>query len=188
MQAAFDVELVRAAQRGDLLAVARLMDSLAPFIGRICGGIALAQGEDAAQEALIQVLRDLRQLREPAALRAFARRIAVREAVRHARRAREPMRAAQGGAHDGARAGGGTEPGASGGPEALAGATSDPGLAMDVRAVLGALAPEQRAILLLRDLEGLSEEEAAEVLGVAKGTVKSRLSRAREAFARRWAS
>jgi RNA polymerase sigma-70 factor (ECF subfamily) len=64
----------------------------------------------------------------------------------------------------------------------------DPALASDVRAVLARLAPEQRAILVLRDLEGLSEEEAAEQLGVAKGTVKSRLFRAREAFVKRWST
>jgi RNA polymerase sigma-70 factor (ECF subfamily) len=164
-------ELVVAAQGGDVLAMSLLLDRLAPWIGRICGAIALEQADDAAQEALVQVFRDLRTLREPAALRGWARRIAVRESIRHAQRARA----------DGARASG----------DAAAHARSDPGdlaLAPDVRAVLGRLAPEQRAILVLRDLEGLSEEEAAAQLGVAKGTVKSRLSRAREAFAKRWSS
>lgn len=169
-----EVDLVLAARRGDLLALSQLMDSLVPFVACICGGIALGRGDDAAQETLIQVLRDLRTLRDPSALRAFVRRIAVREAVRHARRGRAEARAA----------------GDTAGLESseLPAATIDPGLSADVRAVLDALAPEQRAILLLRDLEGLSEQEAAEVLGVAKGTVKSRLFRAREAFARRWST
>lgn len=159
------------AQRGDVLAMSRLMDGLAPWLARICGSIALEHADDAAQEALVQVMRDLRTLREPAALRAWARRIAVREAVRHARRDRQ----------DGQRAGG-TE------IDALSAPAHDPGLASDVRAVLARLAPEQRAILVLRDLEGLSEDEAAEQLGVARGTVKSRLFRAREAFAKRWST
>ena len=157
-----------AAKAGDVLAMSRLMDALAPWLARICGSIALEHGDDAAQEALVQVFRDLRTLREPDALRAWARRIAVREAVRHARRARDQS----------ARSAAPAAP--------LASPSSDPALAPDVRAVLARLAPEQRAILVLRDLEGLSEQEAAAQLGVAKGTVKSRLARAREAFAKRW--
>jgi RNA polymerase sigma-70 factor (ECF subfamily) len=162
-------QLVVEAQRGDVLAMSRLMDALAPWIARICGAIALEYADDAAQEALVQVFRDLRDLREPAALRGWARRIAVREAVRHAQRARSESRTH--GDYD---------------ASALVADARDPGVAPDVRSVLAQLAPEQRAILVLRDLEGLSEDEAAAQLGVAKGTVKSRLFRAREAFAKRW--
>jgi RNA polymerase sigma-70 factor (ECF subfamily) len=165
-----EVELVLAAQRGDALALASLVDRLAPFVGRICGPIALERGEDAAQEALIAVLRDLPGLREPRALYGWARRIAAREAVRHARAARRE--AARG---DAAPAGALPAPG-------------DPALAADVRSVLAGLGAEQRAILVLRDLEGLSEQEAAAALAVERGTVKSRLSRARAAFRRRWSS
>jgi RNA polymerase sigma factor (sigma-70 family) len=162
-------ELVRRAQRGDALALSGLLDRLAPYVGRICGPIALEHGEDAAQEALIAVLRDLPALREPRALYGWARRIAVREAVRHARAGRRERPAA--------------EPAAAALP-----APGDPALARDVRRVLEALSPEQRAILMLRDLEGLSEQEAAALLAVEQGTVKSRLSRARSAFRRRWSS
>jgi RNA polymerase sigma factor (sigma-70 family) len=162
-------ELVRRAQRGDALALSGLLDRLAPYVGRICGPIALEHGEDAAQEALIAVLCDLPALREPRALYGWARRIAVREAVRHARAGRRERPAA--------------EPAAAALP-----APGDPALARDVRRVLEALSPEQRAILMLRDLEGLSEQEAAALLAVEQGTVKSRLSRARSAFRRRWSS
>jgi RNA polymerase sigma-70 factor (ECF subfamily) len=55
-----------------------------------------------------------------------------------------------------------------------------------VRNVLADLAPEHRAVLVLRDLDGLSEAEVAELLDVPEGTVKSRLHRARAAFTRRW--
>src|SRR5262249_28719772 len=59
-----------------------------PYVSRLCGPIALQDGPDAAQEALITVFRDIRQLREPRALYGWVRTIAVREAVRAARRAR----------------------------------------------------------------------------------------------------
>jgi RNA polymerase sigma-70 factor, ECF subfamily len=47
---------------------------------------------------------------------------------------------------------------------------------------LGALPFRQRAVLLLREVEGLSCEQTAEALGLPVGTVKSRLSRARLAL------
>ena len=52
--------------------------------------------------------------------------------------------------------------------------------------MLDGLTAEQRAVLVLRHLDGLDEGEMAEVLGVARGTVKSRLHRARAAFRERW--
>jgi RNA polymerase sigma-70 factor (ECF subfamily) len=51
-----------------------------------------------------------------------------------------------------------------------------------VQAALLAVSFEHRAILLLREVEGLSVEQVAESLGLPQGTVKSRLSRAREAL------
>jgi RNA polymerase sigma-70 factor, ECF subfamily len=59
------------------------------------------------------------------------------------------------------------------------------GLAMrDLQRALAQLTPEMREVLLLIGLEGLSYEEAAEVLGAKVGTVKSRLCRGREALRR----
>lgn len=156
--------LVRAAQRGDGLAMAELLDALAPAVVRWCGPIALHEAEDAAQEALIAILRGLRGLRDPAALFGWARAIAVREAVRVARRAGREQ------------------------PAELADvpAPGDPQLAADIRDVLGRLAPEHRAVLMLRDMEGLDERTAAALLDVPAGTLKSRLARARASFRKEW--
>jgi RNA polymerase sigma factor (sigma-70 family) len=158
--------LIRAAQRGDVLAMNELLDLLAPYVGRLCGPIALQDGPDAAQEALIAIFRGLRQLREPAALFGWVRAIAVREAIRVARR-RQAGRTV---------------------PAELADvpAPGDPQLATDVRDVLARLAPEHRAVLALRELEGLDEQAAAALLQVPRGTVKSRLSRARRSFRKEW--
>jgi RNA polymerase sigma-70 factor (ECF subfamily) len=156
--------LVRAAQRGDGLAMAELLDVLTPAIGRWCGPIALQDAPDAVQEALIAVFRGLKGLREPNALHGWARAIAVREAVRVARRAGRDR------------------------PAELVDvpAPGDPVLAVDIRDVLDRLAPEHRAVLMLRDLEGLDERSVAELLDVPTGTVKSRLARARSSFRKGW--
>jgi RNA polymerase sigma-70 factor (ECF subfamily) len=156
--------LVRAAQRGDALAMQELLGLLTPYVGRLCGPIALADGPDATQEALIAIFRNLRQLAEPAAVFGWARAIAVREAVRVARSARRSV------------------------PAELVDvpAVGDPQLASDVRDVLDRLAPEHRAVLMLRDLEGLDEQTVGDLLRVPTGTVKSRLFRARRSFRKAW--
>ncbi len=51
-----------------------------------------------------------------------------------------------------------------------------------VRAAIAALKDEYRVIVLLRDMEGHSYEEIAQMLGIHVGTVKSRLNRARAAL------
>jgi RNA polymerase sigma-70 factor (ECF subfamily) len=132
-----DPALVRAAQRGDRIAVAGLLDALAPYVGRVCGPIALQDGPDAAQEALIAILKNLGGLREPAEL-------------------------------------------------ADVPAPGDPQLAADVRDVLARLTPEHRAVLVLRDVEGLDEQAAGALLDVPAGTVRSRMFRARRSFRKAW--
>jgi RNA polymerase sigma-70 factor (ECF subfamily) len=48
-----------------------------------------------------------------------------------------------------------------------------------VREAIAALPEDRRIVVILRDLEGLSYEEIAEVLALEPGTVRSRLHRAR---------
>lgn len=160
-----DAATITRAQRGDPAALDQVVRALLPYVGRICGAIALADGDDAVQDAMIAITRNLPALREPAALRGWARRIAVREAVRVA--------------------GGGraipTDPADLSLPE-----VSDATTSVEIRTLLADLPPHHRAVLVLRHLDGLDEVEMAEALGVAPGTVKSRLHRARAAFAQRW--
>lgn len=160
------VALARAARAGDTLALHALLDHLTPYIARICTPIALADGPDATQEALLAVFTALRSLRDPRALYGWVRAVSVREAVRVARRAAR-MRPAE---LDDVPAGG------------------DPQLAADIDDVLARLTPEHRAVLVLRDVEGLDEESAAALLRIPAGTAKSRLHRARTSFRKAWSA
>jgi RNA polymerase sigma factor (sigma-70 family) len=157
---------VRAAQSGNTLAMNSLLDELGPYVLRICRPIALSDAEDAAQDALALVFRRLGRLQEPDAIRGWARTIAVREAMRTARRRRQ-----------------------AGIPAELpdtAARQVDVDLSVDIRRRLTQLPAEQRAVLVLRELEGLSEDEVAQLLRLPQGTVKSRLHRARQRFVEGW--
>lgn len=57
-------------------------------------------------------------------------------------------------------------------------------LSMQIREGLGKLPPDQKFILILRDIEGLSYQEIADTLKMELGTVKSRISRARAHLAK----
>lgn len=159
--------LVTAARRGDTLALSELLELLEPYVRRVCGPIALDGGADAAQETLIAVMRGIGSLQNPAAVFGWVRTIAVRESVRHARRDRSVavITDAQ---------------------LAELPATGSPELIVDVRRVLAGLTPEQRAVLVLRDLHGFDEQAAAALLQIPAGTVKSRLHRARGSFRKAW--
>ncbi|MEU9208067.1 RNA polymerase sigma factor [Streptomyces sp. NPDC048415] len=158
--------LVEGAQRGDALAMDELLGVLAPYVGRVCGPVALQDGADAAQEALIAVFRNIRQLKTPAALFGWVRAIAVREAVKFAKQRQRQN----------------TVPVEWGDKPTV----EDLQLASDIADAMGRLAPEHRAVLTLRHVEGLSEQEVAGVLSVPVGTVRSRLFRARRSFRTAW--
>lgn len=156
--------LVRDAQHGDALAMDELLSILAPYVGRICGPVALQDGADATQEALLAVFRNIRQLKTAAALFGWVRSIAVREAVRLARQRQRAVVA-----------------------ELVdVPAEADLELATDIKDVLRRLSPEHRVVLTLRHIEGLDEQEVSRVLSVPVGTVRSRLFRARDSFRSAW--
>lgn len=113
----------------------------------------LHRAEDLVQEALVKVALRWGRLRDQHPT-AYARQIVARDNVSWWRRRRETVSA-------------GPDPTV---PDQ---ASTDPATALVVRQALMRLTPAQRAVLVLRHLDDLSERETAEVLGVSVGTVKS---------------
>jgi RNA polymerase sigma-70 factor (ECF subfamily) len=158
-------EAVRAAQRGDALAMNEVIKALSPHVVRVCESITSADAADAAQETLIIVMRNLAMLREPQALVGWTARIATRQAVRAAQRKAIPVDASVFADLPVAR---------------------DPFLAAEIADVLQEMTPDHRAVLVLREYVDLDEASIADLLGVSCGTVKSRLHRARARFREHW--
>lgn len=154
--------------------LARHLDAVHRFARAVAGDEVAA--EDAVQETFLAALRSAGSFQGEGA-RAWLLTIA-RNAVhrQHRRRAGEPPRFEPLDAL-GAAAGWGAE---DDGPEA---ALLDAERRAAFGAALDALSPEDREVIVLRDLEGLSGDEAAAVLGLPLATMKTRLHRARLRFA-----
>ncbi len=175
--------LVKAAMAGDEAALERLLvaaqDVTWRFSMAVCGQPDDAQ--DAMQEAMLRTYRHVGKLREPGAFRPWLYRT-VRNACLMSRRKRvdEPTRleSLDASTADGARSGDTlADPGRS--PEELAAARH---LRSHLARSLKALPPESRAVVFLREVEGLSTRETAHALNISEDNVKARFSRARAAL------
>ena len=62
----------------------------------------------------------------------------------------------------------------------LQGGSGDPQLRVTLQTALEGLDPEQRAVVLLHDVDGYNHAEIAQMLDIREGTSRARLSRARE--------
>lgn len=175
--------LVEAAMAGDEAALERLLvaaqDVTWRFSMAVCGQPDDAQ--DAMQEALLRTYRHVSKLRDAGAFRPWLYRT-VRNACLMSRRKRvdEPARLES---LDAPTASGTTaaellaHPGRT--PEDLAGLRH---LRSHLARSLRELPPESRAVVFLREVEGLSTRETAEALHITEDNVKTRLSRARAAL------
>ncbi len=162
-----ELDLITQARQGDRRAFGELVrrhrEGVVNVVYRMCGDANLA--EDAAQEAFIRAWQHLPSYRPRSPFRNWVYRIATNVALDALRREREKVDI-----------------------DALPLATSDEGPETTVegrergervqQAVL-ALPPASRAVLVLREYEGLSYREIADTLGVPIGTVMSRLNYAR---------
>jgi len=143
----------------------RLYNTLVRFVG--CRELAL----DLAQEAFIQALVKLHTFEQNSAFYTWLYRIAFNLAITHLRRRRPEISV------EAVREAGGPEPVGDGdAPDRQLERNED---ARQVHQAIGRLSEEHRAILLLREMEGLCYTEIAEILDLPVGTVRSRLHRAR---------
>jgi RNA polymerase sigma-70 factor (ECF subfamily) len=134
--------------------------------------------EDAEQEVVVALFRSLPRFGFRSSFSTFYYRLARNRAIDLIRRRERERRSLR-------RLAAAVPPERVGHPEEIALAEVARGEAMSV---LATLAAEQRAVVLLREVEGLSLEEISRVLRVPQGTVKSRLHRARRQIERRLAS
>jgi RNA polymerase sigma-70 factor, ECF subfamily len=129
------------------------------------------EAADAVQDAMIAALRRADSFRGDSAVTTWLHRIVVNSALdRMRRRAARPATACHDEEALDALATGG---------QSLADPSGSSDTAIDVRAALRQLVPEQRAALVLVDMLGYPVADAAQVLGVSEGTVKSRTARGR---------
>ena len=164
--------LVRAAQGGSTEAMEELFRRHWPRAHRAAWLVVhdAAAAEDVAQEAFLAAVRSLDRFDRRRPFGPWLHRIVVNRAIDHAR-ARDVRREVPADAVAEAVASG---------PAPGAGSGSGPSDA--VVAALAALAPEQRAVIVLRHLLGFTPGEIARVLGLPRGTVNSRLRRGLDAL------
>ena len=172
-----DAALVEASRQGDRDAFRELVERHFRRVLAVASGI-LRNREDAAdiaQETFIKAYRSLESFKGDATFYTWLYRITVNLCIDQQRReSRSPIRVdLAGGGEDGEF-------------DRPTGPVGDPfeqvtqrELGQHVIAALDELTPEHRAVILLREVEGLSYEEISQVMQCAKGTVMSRLHYAR---------
>lgn len=173
--------LVRDAATGDRSAMERLLMRAQEVAYRfsllVCGHA--EDAEDVMQDALLKTYQHVSRIEDPGAFRTWLY-TTVRNAclVKRRRRVGEPAHHVS------------IDPGhhADAGPSALD--VADQGKSADerlmdqwigsrLRRALGALPPALRALVVMREVEGLSTREVAAIMGISEDNVKQRLHRAR---------
>jgi len=166
-----DAELVRDAAGGDNDAFHALIDRHAGHLFRLavslCGSA--ADADDVLQETFAGAFRSLRRFEGRSSVKTWLSRILVTQAAlwRRGKGARRALSLSD--------APGDQEPPAPArgtGPDKVA-------WRMDLQAALEKLSHDHREVIVLRELQGFSYDEIARALGIPRGTVESRLFRAR---------
>ena len=183
-----DTLLVERARGGDARAFEMLVVRYRRRIERLIGRMTRDEGliQDLAQETFLRAWRALPQFRGESAFYTWLYRIAVntaRKALAESRRdpvLTESELAPAGDDEETFRPE--SEPMSADTPE---GVLASRQIAAAVNAAVDRLSEDLRQAVLLREIEGLSYEEIAEIMNCPVGTVRSRIFRAREAIAQR---
>jgi RNA polymerase sigma factor (sigma-70 family) len=157
-------QVVSAAQHGDPRAIELLLEGSHAHVRRFARTLCSTpeDAEEAAQEALIVLYRKIGTLRAAAALASWMFQIVRNECIRRTRLTlHRPLPSA-----------------------AVEHSAEEAALArMEVERIVDSIAglpPDQRAVLVLRDIQGLSGGATAQTLGLSRAAMKSRLHRGRE--------
>ncbi len=160
-----DFGLVEACRRGEQRAMEALYHQYKRRVyGLVTRIVGPGDADEVAQEVFVRIFRGLPKFRGDSALGTWIYRLSVNASLSYAtRRARQPMAAADMLER----------------VEAPVPARRDPHLVQRLESALEQLPPGYRAVLVLHDVEGLSHDECAEILGCRVGTSKSQLHKAR---------
>lgn len=169
VQAVSEMELVVSAQNGDRNAFSELVrvhaQGVLNVVYRMCGDAQLA--EDAAQETFIRAWQNLPSHRPGTSLRNWLYRIAVNAGTDLLRKEKRILPDSINDLH------------LTDGDPSLETLISQKERARLVQSAVLSLPEGSRAVLVLREYEGLSYQEISSILDIPLGTVMSRLSYAR---------
>lgn len=160
-------ELISRAARGDQVAFHQLVNAHTRQLYAAAYAMLgkTSDAEDVVQETLLAAFRGIARFRMESSFKTWLSAILVRQAAANRRGKRPALRLAD--QDEG-------ETGVAASGEAGVDAR------LDVAGVLKRLSEEHREILVLRELQGMSYDEIATALGIPRGTVESRLFRARQ--------
>lgn len=165
-EATTDTLLVQRAAAGDSRAFESLyrrhVRRVFGVIWRLVGGVE-ARAEELTQEAFLRAWQALPGFRGDAAFATWLHRLAVNTALMNLR----------------SRAHGEAQETDDSALEQQAGTGRSPGLVIDLEKAVAGLPPRARAVLVLYDVEGWTHDEIASELGMAVGSSKAQLHRAR---------
>jgi RNA polymerase sigma-70 factor (ECF subfamily) len=177
-----EASLIARCAAGDEQACAELVDEHQRLVFQLALNLLgdTQEALDLSQEVFLRVFRTLPTFRGHSALRTWIYRITVNQAKNRLRWWRRRRRAQQVSLDDHVRDHGEL-------PTDAVGSSPDRVLRQKeigdrLREALDRLPFDQRTAIVLREIDGLSYDEIAFSLGVAVGTIKSRLARARESL------